>query len=160
MKFDVTKLPLGEALMGFVLVAVVLTFVLAFAIPSGTGIESEEVVMEQSPAADAAPSGGEAAGGSVAVSMGDNFFDSNELTVAPGATVTFDLTNNGIAIHNMRVAGLDGEYNSDDDTVADLDLFTPGDTGALTWQAPDQAGEIIFRCDFHPVEMIGTIAVA
>ena len=159
MKFDVTKLPLGEALMGFVLVAVVLTFVLAFAIPSGAGIESGEVVVEQSPAADAA-SGGEAAGGSVAVSMGDNFFDSNELTVAPGATVTFDLTNNGIAIHNMRVAGLDGEYNSDDDTVADLDLFTPGDTGALTWQAPDQAGEIIFRCDFHPVEMIGTIAVA
>jgi len=40
MKFDVTKLPLGEALMGFVLVAVVLTFVLAFASVSGGGIES------------------------------------------------------------------------------------------------------------------------
>jgi plastocyanin len=157
MKIDVTKLPLGEALIGFVLVAVVLTFALAFASTSGGGIESEEVVAGPTPGAASSDEG--TAGGSVAVSMGDNFFDSRELTVAAGDTVTFDLTNDGIAIHNMRVAGLDGEYNSDDDTVSDPDLFLSGDTGILTWQAPDQTGEIIFRCDFHPIEMVGTITV-
>ncbi len=42
MKSDVTKLPLGEGLVGFVLAAVVVTFVLAFAFASGSAIEGEE----------------------------------------------------------------------------------------------------------------------
>jgi cytochrome c oxidase subunit 2 len=50
MKSDVTKLPLGEGLVGFVLAAVVVTFVLAFAFASGGAIEGgeagEEVALE------------------------------------------------------------------------------------------------------------------
>ena len=42
MKLDVTKLPLGEVLVGFVLAAVVATFVLAYAFASGSGIGEEE----------------------------------------------------------------------------------------------------------------------
>jgi cytochrome c oxidase subunit 2 len=42
MKLDVTKLPLGEVLTGFVLAAVVATFVLAYAFASGSGIEDGE----------------------------------------------------------------------------------------------------------------------
>jgi cytochrome c oxidase subunit 2 len=42
MKSDATKLPLGEGLVGFVLVAVVVTFVLAFAFASGGAIEGGE----------------------------------------------------------------------------------------------------------------------
>lgn len=42
MKSDVTKLPLGEGLVGFVLAAVVVTFVLAFAFASGSAIEGGE----------------------------------------------------------------------------------------------------------------------
>jgi cytochrome c oxidase subunit 2 len=42
MKSDVTKLPLGEGLVGFVLAAVVVTFVLAFAFASGGAIEGGE----------------------------------------------------------------------------------------------------------------------
>ena len=49
MKLDVTKLPLGEALIAFVLAAVAVTFVLAFTLPSDAGIESEEAVAELSP---------------------------------------------------------------------------------------------------------------
>ena len=100
------------------------------------------------------------------VSMGDtiepeitNFFEANTFTVSPGQEVTFNLTNDGDAIHNMRIAGGDGEYDTDDDTVSDPDLFQAGDTGTLVWTAPDEAGEIIFRCDFHPLDMIGTISV-
>ena len=100
------------------------------------------------------------------VSMGDtsepeitNFFELNEFTVSPGQEVTFNLTNAGGAIHNMRISGADGEYDTDDDTVSDPDLFQAGDAGTLVWTAPDEAGEIIFRCDFHPIDMIGTISV-
>ncbi len=93
------------------------------------------------------------------VSMGDNFFDSDTFTVSPGQQVTFNLTNDGAAIHNMRVDGGDDEYETDDDTVSDPDLFQAGDTGTLVWTAPDETGTIIFRCDFHPIEMIGTISV-
>ena len=88
-----------------------------------------------------------------------NFFELNEFTVSPGQEVTFNITNDGVAIHNMRVDGGDGEYDTDDDTVSDPDLFQAGDTGTLVWTAPDEAGEIIFRCDFHPLEMVGTISV-
>ena len=88
-----------------------------------------------------------------------NFFELNEFTVSPGQEVTFNITNDGVAIHNMRVDGGDGEYDTDDDTVSDPDLFEAGDTGTLVWTAPDEAGEIIFRCDFHPLEMVGAISV-
>lgn len=97
--------------------------------------------------------------GAVLVSMGDNFFDPTEITVAAGSAVEIDLTNNGAAIHNMRIAGPDGEYNTDDDAVSDPDIVMGGQEAVLTWTAPDSAGEIIFRCDFHPTEMIGTITV-
>jgi plastocyanin len=93
------------------------------------------------------------------VSMGDNFYEPNEFTVSAGATVTFNLSNDGTAIHNMRVDGGDGEYNTDDDTVSDPDLMNAGDTGTLTWTAPSEAGEVIFQCDFHPTDMFGTITV-
>lgn len=93
------------------------------------------------------------------VSMGDNFFEPNEFTVDAGATVTFNLSNDGTAIHNMRVDGGDGEYNTDDDTVSDPELMNAGDAGTLVWTAPSEAGEIIFQCDFHPTDMLGTITV-
>lgn len=164
MKLDVTKLPLGEALVGFVLAAVAVTFVLAFAIGPKGGIGGEESVANPQAGSEEVSGGGDAPGGgasgdAIAITMGDNFFEPNAPTVAAGSTVTFDITNDGAAIHNMRVAGSDGEYNSDDDTVSDPELFTPGATGKLVWTAPDQAGEILFHCDFHPIDMIGTITV-
>jgi plastocyanin/heme-degrading monooxygenase HmoA len=97
--------------------------------------------------------------GVVTISMGDNFFDPNEITVAAGSEVEIDLTNNGAAIHNMRIAGEDGQYNTDDDVVSDPEVISGGQTGTVVWTAPSSAGEIIFHCDFHPTDMIGTITV-
>ena len=93
------------------------------------------------------------------VSMGDNFFEPNEFTVKSGQKVTFNLTNGGIAIHNMRVAGADNEYNTDDDALSDPEQFSPGDTGTLEWTAPDKAGEIDLKCEFHPTDSTGIIKV-
>jgi plastocyanin len=93
------------------------------------------------------------------VVMTDNAFTPTEFTVAAGAVVTFNLSNDGAAIHNMRIAGEDGEYNSDDDAVSDPDIVTGGGTATLEWTAPDEASEIDFQCDFHPTDMLGTITV-
>jgi plastocyanin len=93
------------------------------------------------------------------VSMGDNFYEPNELTVPAGASVTINLSNDGTAIHNMRVAGEDNAFNTDDDTVSDPDLFNAGDTGTLEWTAPSEPGVIDFQCDFHTTDMSGKITV-
>jgi plastocyanin len=99
--------------------------------------------------------------GSVDVTMGDNFFDSGgnqnpTFKLAAGSAVTFNFANNGKAPHNMRVAGADGEYDNDDDSVSDPDLIVPGQTGALQFTA-EAAGTFDYRCDFHPDQMKGSI---
>ena len=96
---------------------------------------------------------------SIDVSMGDNFFEPNEFPVKAGQKVTFNLTNGGAAIHNMRVAGADNEYNTDDDALSDPSQLSSGDTGTLEWTAPDKAGEIKLQCEFHPTDSTGIINV-
>ncbi|MEO6196893.1 MAG: plastocyanin/azurin family copper-binding protein, partial [Dehalococcoidia bacterium] len=81
------------------------------------------------------------------------------ITVGVGDTASFGITNDGAAIHNMRIAGADNEYNTDDDAVSDPDIVPGGDTATLSWDAPAEAGEIDFRCDFHATDMVGTITV-
>ena len=112
--------------------------------------------------------GGDAGGGdggadggpaSYNVSMGDNFYRPDEFTVRAGQKITIRLQNDGIAVHNMRVAGEDDKYNTDDDSVSDPALISPGDTGTLEWTAPDKAGEFKLRCEFHPTDSTGIIKV-
>jgi plastocyanin len=91
--------------------------------------------------------------------MTDNLFDPAELTVGAGSDVTFNITNDGAAIHNMRVLGEDGEANTDDDAVSDPDLVSAGDSATLEWTAPDAPGVYDFVCDFHLPDMSGTITV-
>lgn len=108
------------------------------------------------------PAGGNGGNGgevSFDVSMGDNFFDPNEFTVSPGASLTFNLTNDGAAIHNMRVAGADNEFGTDDDAVSDSDLVSAGETAVLVWTAPAEPGVYDFYCDYHTTDMIGTVTV-
>ena len=116
---------------------------------------------ETATATTPADDGGDDNGGEVSfdVSMTDNKFDPAEFTVPSGATVTFNLTNDGAAIHAMRVAGEDNQYNTEDDAVSDPDIISGAGTGTLEWTAPDSPGEIKFQCDFHPTDMLGTITV-
>lgn len=111
-------------------------------------------------ATPSATQGGNGSGKDVTfdVSMGDNMFDPEGFTVAPGAEVTFNLTNDGVAVHNMHIADKDGKYSSDDG-VSDPDLVNAGDTATLEWTAPDAPGEIKFQCDIHPTDMRGVITV-
>src|SRR3989337_1096028 len=63
-----------------------------------------------SPAATTPSGDGGSGATELDVSMGDNFFEPAEFTVDAGAELTFNLTNDGAAIHNMRVAGEDNEF--------------------------------------------------
>jgi plastocyanin len=94
----------------------------------------------------------------VDVSMTDEKYIPSDFTVGAGDTLILNLTNDGTAIHNVRIAGVDGEYNTDDDAVSDPDLISAGDTGTVTWEAPNEAGEYEYKCDIHP-NLGGTITV-
>jgi plastocyanin len=59
----------------------------------------------------------------------------------------------------MRIAGADNEYNNDDDAVTEEEVISGGQSATLEWEAPDEAGDYDFRCDFHTDAMTGTITV-
>lgn len=155
------KLPVGEAIVGFLLVALVATFLVARSeVDSG-----ESAAADSSPTTSAGPTGSTAPG-EVEITMTDNKFDHTELTLAAGAEVTIPLTNNGVAIHNMHVADEDGGYADafctvgGPDPCSDPARILGGGTGTLTFTVPSTPGaEIPYRCDFHATEMTGTITV-
>jgi len=101
--------------------------------------------------------------GGADVSMGDNFFEVDgetnpTLEVAAGEAITFGIVNGGDAIHNMRIAGIDNEYENGDDFVSDPEVMSSSDTGTLEF-AIDEVGTFDYRCDFHPADMLGQISV-
>jgi plastocyanin len=100
----------------------------------------------------------EAADGALATTTTDNSFTLNNLKVPLNETTTISVTNDGIAIHNMRIAGPDGEWSTGDDTVSDPALIAGGETAVVEF-TPTIAGTYTFRCDFHPLEQGGVIVV-
>lgn len=98
------------------------------------------------------------ASGNLAVQMQDNVFTQNNIHVQAGQTVNVNLTNTGSSIHNMRIAGPDGNYETNDDVVSNPDNVRAGATATLSFVFA-QAGSTKFQCDFHPNEMTGTITV-
>ncbi len=86
----------------------------------------------------------------------DNFFTLNNFKVGVGEEVTIRLVNTGSNPHNLRIAGLDGEWSSDDDFTTDL--LSNGQTDEFTFSLDEEA-TLVFRCDVHPLEMWGQITV-
>jgi mono/diheme cytochrome c family protein/plastocyanin len=116
----------------------------------------------QLPARAAAPTAEVQVTGTVDVSMQDNVFvvDGNEnptFIVPVDTTVTFNLANDGSAVHNMRVAGPDGEYDTGDDSISDPAIIPAETSGAMEFSAP--AGSYDYECQFHPDQMQGQITV-
>lgn len=155
MKLD--RLPVGEGIIGFLLVALLVTFILArdtIGTP-GTGEADGQ------PTATQPPDGGNGGGGELEIIMTDNKFAPTDLTVAADTDVSIPLKNNGAAIHNVHVATADGTYPVAFCTVggetpcSDPARMNGGTTGVLNLNLP--AGEYPFRCDYHPIEMTGTI---
>ena len=94
------------------------------------------------------------------VEADDNFFVTNNFQVAAGQEITISVTNIGQTPHNLRVAGLDGEWSTDDDVAAPADGSFPqgGESGEGSFVLGKEA-TLVFRCDVHPTQMWGQITV-
>ena len=92
----------------------------------------------------------------IRVEMRNNFFSPNALTVRAGTDYILELRNRDGEAHNLRIAGIDNEYGTDDDLVSDD--VDPGKTGSLEFRI-DQAGVYDFRSDSHLISMVGTLTV-
>jgi plastocyanin len=131
-----------------------------FSDPTATAATGTFVVGGEAPVASPTPEEGEPEPVDVEldVSMGDNFYAPNALEVAAGEKFRINLSNDGEFVHNLRIAGPDGVYDTDDDLASEPDPQTAGEDGEVVGQI-DTPGTYPFRCDFHPVEMTGTITV-
>jgi nitrite reductase (NO-forming) len=109
--------------------------------------------------ATATTAGAAPVNGTIEVAMKDNLFEPKTISLKAGQTVTFNLTNQGKVIHNMRIADATGNYDGKESVVSDPELVGAGKTGTLKWTAPAKAGVYKFRCDVHPDQMTGTITV-
>lgn len=76
-------------------------------------------------------------GGSVAVELGDFFFDPTYIQAEPGQSVQVELTNNGSAAHTFTI--------EDQDVDVTLD---PGQSETVEVTIP-QEGSVRFICTFH-----------
>jgi len=99
-----------------------------------------------------------AEGNVIGISVRDAKYIGNKLLVPLGDVVTVRVTNNDQQPHNLRIAGFDGEYNTDDDIVTEPETIGGGQTGEVSF-APAVAGAYTFHCDFHPGSMGGQIIV-
>jgi plastocyanin len=154
MKLDMTKLPVWEGIAGFLVLSLAVTFFFAFRATDDDGAADGEPAASETPAGTPIPDGA-----TIAMSMQDNFFEPADLLVEAGAGVTFDISNDGAAIHNMHIAGAGGGFGGEGNVVSDPENVGGGDTATLEWTAPEEAGQIDFQCDFHPGQMSGTITV-
>ena len=97
--------------------------------------------------------------GVIEISASGQKFTQNYLRIpAAGESVTIRLTNNDAVRHSLRLAGLDGRFDTEDDAVANPAQIDGGGAGELTF-APQADGPYTFRCDFHPTTMGGQIVV-
>lgn len=163
MKIDLAKLPVLEGVVAFLLIMIGVAFVGAFA-STDSGGETAAVSESPTPRDTPPPGGSPSPDGGVEVVIHDNSFEPDEMTVQAGSTVTFQISNEGRALHNMHIAGQSGDYTEDfceggGDPCSDPKRLAGGDSATLTWDAPAEPGEVDFRCDFHPREMTGTITI-
>ncbi len=170
MKFDITKLPIAEAVIGFLLAATVGTFVLAaWVIPPGSGAKSEEAVEELSPTPEATPQetpepgdgDGDGEGTVVEIAMVPVIaFDVTDISVPAGQPVTLTADNiepgvphNWALYQSREIAESEGPSAALATTALCTDC-----TETITFDPPPP-GTYFFRCDVHPIQMVGTFTV-
>jgi plastocyanin len=93
---------------------------------------------------------------SVDVEMQGAAFAPSELTLEAGKKFGINLTNTSTFVHNLRIDGADGEFETDDDILSP-DIDPNGGAGKVIGTLG--AGAYSFRDDFNPTQMIGTLVV-
>ena len=92
----------------------------------------------------------------IRIDMGDNFFFPNAITIRANQKYILALHNKGKEAHNLRIAGPDGQFDTEDDIVLDDIKGGKRDTLALDLNVP---GTFEFRSDSQAVEMTGALTV-
>jgi plastocyanin len=100
----------------------------------------------------------EATDGVIEVTVEGAAFIGNRLRVPAGSAAKIDVTNRDDQVHNLRIAGFDGVYQTEDDGVTTPDPIAAGGSGSLEF-APAVPGPYTFRCDYHPGSMGGQVIV-
>ena len=96
--------------------------------------------------------------GVVNIGTSGSLFQQNNIAVVLGEPATIKVTNEDVVAHNLRIAGLDGKFATEDDAVTVPEAIDSGGVGELTF-APPVPGTYTFQCDFHPTSMGGQIVV-
>ncbi len=156
MKNDVTRLPIGGLVMGFIFVALIVTFTLAFINLDGGGDEDELVA--GSPIPDASPT-------PVATLAGENVF---EVLMIPVSAFDVDeivlpADTEVIMVADNQETGIPHNWAAYVDDIA-TELIEGSRSAicnapcveSVTFMAPPP-GVYFFRCDVHPVTMVGTL---
>jgi uncharacterized cupredoxin-like copper-binding protein len=90
------------------------------------------------------------------VVMRDSVFEPAEVALAAAKEFRINLDNQGQFAHNLRIAGPDNEFETEDDIVSE-DL-PPGEKGEVIGKI-DSPGQYRFRDDFNPDIMTGTLTI-
>lgn len=94
--------------------------------------------------------------GVIEVSAQDNFFAKNHFEVGVGEAATFSVSNDGGSAHTFTLAGVDGEFGTEDDISTEV--LSGGEQEDL--QATlEISGTYVFRCNQHPTQMWGEVHV-
>jgi len=93
----------------------------------------------------------------LSLNVSDSGFVPPEITAPAGKSFRITLTNTGAVVHNLRIAGPDGQFRTDDD-IAVSGFVNPGASGDATGKI-DTPGRYPFRDDFNPTQLVGTLIV-
>jgi plastocyanin len=75
-----------------------------------------------------------------------------QVTGLAGEVIEIRVINVGSVAHNLRVAGLDAEYDTRDDFLSDPGTIMDGEEGRVLVKI-DEPGSYPFRCDFHVTQV-------
>ncbi|MCC6381476.1 MAG: cupredoxin domain-containing protein [Dehalococcoidia bacterium] len=108
-----------------------------------------------SPVASATKSGSSSqSGNTVKVSLQDNKFEPKDIKVKSGQAITFELKNEGQAVHNMKILSAKEEGKD----YASTALINPEKEDKFT-ATFKKKGTYKFQCDYHVPDMVGTLTV-
>jgi len=85
-----------------------------------------------------------------------SFYAPDTITATAGDVIAITVRNTGTVSHNMRVSGLDKEYDTPDDFEMPPNVIKPGESETLVVKI-DEPGTYPFRCDFHPLDQTGNL---
>jgi plastocyanin len=156
---DPTQADLGDILQpetdGFVIVRFDTAGTIEFNDPT-VQTSTGTILVSETGAGTPTPAPEEEADDEYDITMVDSLYEPDHFGTDAGDTVRFNLENTGEFVHNLRIAGPDGEYFTDDDIVSED--VPPGETSDMVFTI-DDPGSYEFQCDFHPETQTGTLTV-